>query len=86
MDLDADEVGVGSALRDRRGRVAHAEPDLEHAWRVASEHLPPVGRRGAERQQEAWPKLGQRAGLARPHAAGPHDKTADAAALWERGR
>ena len=57
VHFDADEVGAGQRLRDRRGRVAHAEADLEHLRRVAAERGGEVERCGGIRQREARPEF-----------------------------
>ena len=76
----------GSAGGDRRGRRrpcrSRSRPRAARRGRTTARE---VERRRRERQHEARPELGERARLARAHAAGAHDEAADARRRASRG-
>ena len=76
MHLDADEVEVGPRQRDLRRGLAHAEADLQHPRRGATEQGVPVGHGRLERQQVTRPQVLQGALLAAAQAAGAQYETA----------
>ena len=67
VHLDAEEVVVRPRLRDRGGRLAHAESDLEHARRTPAEHAIEVDRGRRERDPERGQQRVEGAPLRRRH-------------------
>ena len=80
VHLDADEVVLRQRGGDRRGRIAHAEADLEHRRRVTAEQCGVVERLVAERQHETRSQFVERATLTRADASGAAHVAADRAA------
>jgi len=81
MHFHAEKIVVRTKRCDlRRGR-AHAEADLQHAWRRAAEHAAPVRLLRRVRHDEARTEFVHRAALTGGDAARPRDEAADTAVV-----
>jgi undecaprenyl-diphosphatase len=85
VHFDPEKIVGWPGAGDLRRGPAHAEADLQHARRTASENAFPVGQRGRIGHDEARAEVVERAALAGRDAAGARHEAADASAVQGGG-